>query len=77
LKRLPEWLRRLPSMPFPWPAKTSRHEAIAAARAEKDRSKAGAQRAEALRRQIEVMRQQNHFAALITDDIIRRHTQGS
>jgi hypothetical protein len=77
LKRLPEWLRRLPSMPFPWPAKTARHEAIAAARAEKDRSQAGAARAEVLRRQIEVMRQQNHFAALITDDIIRRHTQGS
>jgi acyl-CoA reductase-like NAD-dependent aldehyde dehydrogenase len=73
LKRLPEWLRRLPSMPFPWPDKSRRHEAIAAARAEKARSRAGAQRAEVLRRQIEAMREQNHFAALITDDIIQRH----
>ena len=64
-------------MPFPWPAKTSRHAAIAAARAEKERSKAGAARAELLRRQIEAMRQQNHFASSLADQIIARHARGN
>jgi hypothetical protein len=77
LSRLKEWLGRVLSMPFPWPAKDRRHEAIAAARAEKDRSRAGAVRAELLRRQIETMREQNHFAALIADQIINRHTHGN
>lgn len=63
-------------MPFPWPAKNRRHEAIAAARAEKDRSQAGAERAEVLRRQIEAMREQNHFASIVVDQIIRRHREG-
>ncbi len=63
-------------MPFPWPDKSRRHAAIAAARAEKDRSRAGAARAEALRRQIETMREQNHFASIIVDQIISRHQEG-
>lgn len=63
-------------MPFPWPAKTRRHEAIAAARAEKDRSRAGAADADVVRLQIEALRERNHFAALIAEDIIRRHTGG-
>lgn len=63
-------------MPFPWPAKILRHKAIAAARAEKDRSRAGAARAEVLRRQIEVLREQNHFAAALVDQIISRHEEG-
>jgi len=63
-------------MPFPWPGKTSRHAAIAAARAEKDRSRAGAARAELLARQIESMRQQNHFASLLADQI-QRHAHGN
>ncbi len=77
MTRLRAWLRRLPSMAFPWPGKTSRHAAIAAARAEKDRSRAGAARAEVLTRQIEAMRQQNHFSTLIVDQIIQRHTRGN
>ena len=64
-------------MPFPWPAKTSRHAAIAAARAEKERSRAGAARAELIRRQIEAMHAQNHFSALIADQIIARHARGN
>jgi hypothetical protein len=63
-------------MPFPWPDKDSRHAAIAAARRQKERSQAGAARAEALRRQIEEMREQNHFASALTDQIIRRHSRG-
>lgn len=77
MSRLADWLRRLPSMPFPWPAKSRRHEAIAAARAEKDRSRAGRARAEVLTRQIEAMREQNHFASIIVDQIIQRHSQES
>ena len=64
-------------MPFPWPAKNHRHEAIAAARAEKDRSQAGAARAEILRRQIERMAADNHFAERIARDIIQRHARGN
>jgi hypothetical protein len=64
-------------MPFPWPAKSRRHAAIAAARAEKDRSQAGAARAEILRRQIEAMREENHFSDLIVRDIIQRHARGN
>lgn len=64
-------------MPFPWPAKIRRHEAIAAARAEKTRSQAGAARAEVLRRQIERMAADNHFAERIARDIIQRHAQGN
>jgi hypothetical protein len=64
-------------MPFPWPDKTRRHQAIADARAEKDRSRAGAAKAEQLTRQIEAMRKTNHFASALADQIIQRHTQGS
>jgi hypothetical protein len=64
-------------MPFPWPAKHRRHAAIAAAKAEKERSQAGAARAEALRRQIEAMREQNHFADSLARDLAQRYTRGS
>ena len=63
-------------MPFPWPARHVRHAAIAAARRQKERSQKGAADANAVRRQIEELRQRNHFAALIAEDIIRRHTGG-
>lgn len=63
-------------MPFPWPARSSRHAAIAAARRQKERSQAGAADADTVRRQIEALREQNHFAALIAEDIIRRHAGG-
>lgn len=60
-------------MPFPWPGRTSRHEAIAAARAERRRSQAGAASAKVVRADIEAMWEQNHFAQAIAEDIIRRH----
>lgn len=63
-------------MPFPWPGRTDRHAAIASARAQKERSQAGAAHADRLRRQIDAMREQNHFADLIAADIIRRHSGG-
>jgi hypothetical protein len=63
-------------MPFPWPARRVRHAAIAAARQQKERSQAGAAHADTVRLQIEALRKQNHFAAIIAEDIIRRHTGG-
>jgi hypothetical protein len=61
-------------MPFPWPGRHIRHAAIAAARRQKEHSQAGAADADIVRLQIEALRKQNHFAALIAEDIIRRHT---
>lgn len=61
-------------MPFPWPARHIRHAAIAAARRQKERSQASRARADALRLQIEALREQNHFASALIDEIIRRHT---
>lgn len=63
-------------MPFPWPRRHVRHAAIAAARRQKERSQAGAADAETVRRQIEELRERNHFAFLIAADIIRRNTRG-
>lgn len=64
-------------MPFPWPGRHDRHAAIASARREKERSQAGAAQADTLRRQIETMREQNHFAAAIAEQIIARHSRGN
>lgn len=63
-------------MPFPWPARHVRHAAIAAARRQKERSQKGAADADAVRLQIEELRKQNGFAAILAEDIIRRHTGG-
>ena len=52
-------------MMLPWPSKHDREAAIAAARAEKERSWATAARAAALGRQIEHGREENSFAAAI------------
>jgi len=60
-------------MSFPWPSRTSRHEAIATARGEKERSQASAAKAAGIRVQIERMAAENHFAARIAEDIIARH----
>ena len=63
-------------MPFPWPARNRRQEAIAAARGEKERSQAGARHAAVIQQQIERMAETNHFAAAIAADLIRRHSPG-
>lgn len=63
-------------MPFPWPGRHSRHAAIASAREEKERSQAGAAHADAVRRQIEQLAAQNHFAEAIAEQIILRHPRG-
>ena len=60
-------------MPFPWPGRSSRHEAIAAARGEKERSQADAAHAAVIQRQRERMAEDNHFAERRARDIIQRH----
>ncbi len=60
---------------FPWPGRTGRREAIAVARRERERSVAGAAHADVIRRQIERMAAENHFASSIAEQIIRHHAQ--
>lgn len=66
-------LGRLMALLFPWPARTQRVQAIADAAAQKDRSRAGAESAGAIRRDIERMAAENHFASTIAEQIARRH----
>jgi hypothetical protein len=58
-------------MILPWPSRESRQEAITAARHEKERSRSGARHAAGIERDIERIRQENHFAARIADQIMR------
>ena len=68
-------LRRLMTMLLPWPTRQQRREAIGRATAEKERSRAGAVHAAAIERDIERIRQENHFAAAIADQIMRGKDQ--
>lgn len=58
-------VRRVTGMLFPWPAKHEREAAIAAARAQKKQSRAGAVHAAVIERQIEQAREENNFARAI------------
>jgi hypothetical protein len=58
-------------MVFPWPSRQSRQAAITAARHEKERSRTSARHAAAIQRDIERIREENHFAARIADQIMR------
>lgn len=64
-------------MPVPWPGRHVRHEAIASARREKERSQAGAAHAGVVKRQIEQLAAQNHFAEAIAEQLAQgRHRRG-
>jgi hypothetical protein len=68
---------RLMSALFPWPTRSERKEAIRRARHEKERSRAAAASATAIRRDIERMAQANHFAELIAASLTQgRHHKG-
>ena len=58
-------------MLLPWPSRSERQAAISAARREKERSRASADRAADVERQIRQMAEENHFASLITEQIMR------
>ena len=52
-------------MLLPWPTRHERAQAIAAARSEKERSQASADRAAVIGRQIQHAREENNFARAI------------
>ena len=63
---------------LPWQPKHERRAAIAAAREEKHRSRAGRELAEVIDGQIRRLTEANHFSEIIAYDIIhgRRHDNG-
>jgi hypothetical protein len=61
---------------FPWPAKRDRKAAIAAAAAEHARSRAQAAQSRAVRQEIGRLARANHYADIITGDIIKGHEGG-
>ena len=63
------WLNRM----FPWPAKHERRAAIAAARAEKERSREQAAQSRVVRQEITRLARVNHYAEAIEDQIIKGH----
>lgn len=69
MTRLLRWL-------LPWPSRREREAAIERARGEKHRSQAAAGHAAEVADQIQQMREENHFAAAIAREIMRRHKEG-
>lgn len=67
------WLGRLMAVIFPWPARHQRMQAIAAAAAQKNHSRAGAASADAIRQDIERMAAVNHFAESIRASLAEGH----
>lgn len=61
------WLSRM----FPWPAKHERRAAIAAARAEKERSRATAAESAKVRQQLARLAKENHYSEAIQNQIMR------
>lgn len=70
-------IRKAVAMLLPWPGAHVRKAAIGEARAQKERSRAGAAQAAAITSQIERMAADNHFAASIAEQIIARHHRGA
>jgi hypothetical protein len=66
-------LGRLMSAIFPWPSRGSRRAAISDARREKERSRSSAAHAAVISRDIEHMREANHFASAIADQIMQQY----
>lgn len=58
---------------FPWAPRHERRAAIAAATQEKERSREDKAHARDVEEQIRRLARANHFAAAISDDIIRGH----
>ena len=58
-------------MLLPWPARHERQEAVSAARAEKEQSQARAAHAAVIEQDIQRIREGNHYAAVIAEQIMR------
>jgi hypothetical protein len=63
--------------PFPWPRRAERKRRIEQARAGARASRHQADRAARIERDLRRIVEENHFAAAIAEQIIRRHTQGN
>lgn len=64
-------------MLFPWPSKQERQAAISAARTEKEQSRDRLAHAAVIEHDINRIRQQNHFAGLIAEHLMRGHGNGT
>lgn len=62
---------------FPWPTRAERRRRIETARAGAQASRRDADKAARIERDLKRIVEENHFAASIAEQIIRRHTQGN
>ena len=62
--------------PFPWPTRAERKQRIEQARAGARAARHEADKAARLERELRRIVEENHFAAAIAQQIIRRHTEG-
>ena len=60
-------------MLLPWPSRDQRRAAVEAARQEKLRSQSAAAHAADIEQALERMAAENHFAASIAEQVMRRH----
>jgi predicted nucleic acid-binding protein len=70
-------LGKLASALLPWPARQERQEAISRARAEKEQSRAAAERAAEIGRDIDRLHRHNHIAERVAASLIRGHQNGT
>lgn len=63
--------------PFPWPARAERKRRIEVARAGARASRRDADKASRIERDLRRIVAENHFAASVAEQIIRRHIQGN
>ena len=63
--------------PVPWPSRAERRRSIERARAGASASRRQAERGARLERDLRRIVEENHFAASITEQILRRHARGN
>jgi hypothetical protein len=71
VKRAPRWLRKVAAVILPWPGRDERAVAITSAQMERKRSQEAARKASDLEKQIRKMTHDNHFAAMIAQQILK------
>lgn len=64
-------------MLLPWPSRRQRQAAIDTARAEKEQSRARLAHAMVIEHDIDRIRNENHFAAIIADHLTHRRGDGT
>ena len=71
MRRAPRWLRKVAGVVLPWPGRDERAAAVTSAQMERERSQEAARKASDLEKQIRKMTHDNHFAAMIAQQILR------